>query len=103
MSTSIHDGPATGYTIFLDGYNVIGRHPAWRRLALDAARQQLIQAAEGARWPFPVRRIVIVFDGPETQLGACTPRTVVQFAAPSADAHIQYAFRPLHSAPVGEF
>lgn len=84
---------ATDYTVLVDGYNVIHQHPAWRRLPLQAARRQLILWLNGARWPVPVGRILVIFDSPDGQPGAGAGAVRVQFAAPSADAELQAQIR----------
>lgn len=93
MRPSIHEGPRSGYTVLVDGYNVIKRHPAWARLPLEAARRLLQDAVGGSPWPYPIRRIVFVFDGPETVERVASTRIVIRFASPSADADIQAAIR----------
>ncbi len=91
MQTSIHQPSASAYTVFLDGYNVIKRSRRWDRLPLADGRQRLIESATAARWPFPVRQVTIVFDGPAAGRAQPSKDVLVIFAAPSADACIRDA------------
>jgi predicted RNA-binding protein with PIN domain len=86
---------AQDHTIFIDGYNVAKRPAAWRDLPLLELRERLLQLVQRIRWPVPVHRIVIVFDGGEPGLPsrAVHGHIDVRFAAPSADAYIQEAIR----------
>lgn len=95
MQTSIHHPSASAYTVFLDGYNVIKRFRRWDRLPLVDGRQRLIESATAARWPFPVRQVTIVFDGPVAGRVQPSKDVLVIFATPSADACIRDA---LHHA-----
>ena len=85
-----------GYQVLVDGYNVIKRHPAWRRMPLVQARQQLTNTLRLTRWPVPVFRIDLIFDSARQPTDA-PPYHVdgirVIFAAPAADAVIQEAIR----------
>ena len=89
-------GASSGHTVLIDGYNLIKRHAPWRALPLEAGRHRLADLAGRARWPFPVSRIVLVFDSARPD-EAAGPRRVgpvhVEFARPSADAYIQDAIR----------
>ena len=85
-----------GYTVLIDGYNVIRRHAAWDRLPLREARRRLLELLARTRWPVPTSSVVVVFDGPGSDMSSLqdtTPPLRVQFAAPSADACIQEAIR----------
>ena len=87
------DAPGTR-TVYIDGYNILLRHAPWRGLPLHAGRDRLRAFLEGLRWPVPVGRIVLVFDGRDAADGP--PRRAgkveIQFA-PSADAALQEALR----------
>jgi len=91
MQTSIHHPPTSGYTVFLDGYNIIKKSRHWSRLPLADGRQRLIASAASARWSFPVRQLTIVFDGPAAGSARPSERVLVKFATPSADAFIRDA------------
>ena len=84
-----------GYTVLIDGYNALKRQSEWRRLPLADARQRLLGAVNGARWPVPVTSVIVVFDGQERSCHQPTSRqpVCVQFAAGSADAQLQRAIR----------
>ena len=85
-----------GHTVLVDGYNVIKRHAAWQSLPLEAGRAQLAALAGRVRWPFPASRVILVFDSRSAELAAGSRRAglvQIQFASPSADAHIQEAIR----------
>lgn len=88
-------GAAAGYTVLVDGYNIIKRHGAWARIPLGEARLRLVELLNRTRWPHVPSRIVLVFDGQSS--GALLPKPShnlhVHFAAPSADAYIQQAIR----------
>ena len=88
-----------GYTVLIDGYNVIKRSAAWERMPLAEARQRLIGLLNQTRWPFPPSRIVLVFDGQAS--GDLLPKSnrclQVHFAVPSADAYIQHVIRTSQS------
>ena len=88
---SIHHPPTSGYTVFLDGYNIIKKSRQWNRLPLADGRQRLIASAASARWSFPVRQVTIVFDGPAAGSARLSERVLVKFATPSADAFIRDA------------
>ena len=81
------------YAVFIDGYNVIKRHPSWNSLALNEGRRRLLVLLGGIRWPMPVGRVTVVFDGPTTETMAASHPLQVQFAHPSADAYIQQVIR----------
>ncbi len=98
--------PGPGYTILIDGYNVLKRHPQWTKLPLMHARQQLLLALSNTRWPVAVHGVAVVFDSaappevpgsPSAIAGADPGRQVgpirVVFACPSADADIQARIR----------
>ncbi len=87
------------YTVLVDGYNVIKRHPSWERLPLREARQHLIELLTHTRWPVPAPCVLVVFDtrGP-SEAYQPTAHLRVHFAAPSADAYIQEAIRNSPSA-----
>lgn len=86
-----------GYTVFVDGYNLIKRHPAWCDLSLPQARGVALANLQQIRWPFPVRKLVIVFDAQENRAvrvaasGSCDVE--IRYATPSADAAIEEAVR----------
>ncbi len=97
-----------GYQVLIDGYNVIKRHPAWRRLPLLQARQQFTNTLRWTRWPVPVSRIDLIFDsrqwsptppwrgGPMAGSTDASPPVAgirVIFAAPAADAVMQQTIR----------
>ncbi len=85
---------APRYSILIDGYNVIKRHPNWRHLPLQEARRRLLGHLASVRWPVPSPMIVAVFDTQGDDAGhAPQPNLRVQFASPSADAYIQDAIR----------
>ena len=84
-----------GYTVLIDGYNVIKRHAAWERLSLHEARTRLVALLGQTRWPVPVSRVMIIFDSPDpdgTSL-QISNSLFVRFAAPCADAEIQHLIR----------
>ena len=87
-----------GYTVLIDGYNVIKRHPELAKKSLEDARTSLINHLTRTRWPTPPTRIIVVFDAPKRSDDA-QPRVIGQgkvqscFASPSADAYIQQAIR----------
>lgn len=86
--------PASGYTILIDGYNVIKRHAAWAALPLRAGRDQLLQALTRTRWPIPVRQVTVVFDGRQPDLAERQWLGGIEARfARSADAWIQEAIR----------
>ncbi len=74
--------------MLVDGYNVLGRHAAWRRHAPAQARRHLLDALADARWPVPVGAVHVIFDGPCNETPVSSPVLRVQFASPSADAAI---------------
>ncbi len=82
-----HERP---YTILIDGYNVTKQHPRWRALSPSRARQQLTAAIQHAKWPVPVARVELVFDGDSTVTPAGRRAGPVGevFGVPSADAMI---------------
>ena len=91
---------AQGYTVLIDGYNVIKRHVDWEGLALQEGRERLIGLLHQTRWPLPVSRVLVVFDakdvsGPTVGPRSCGDAQIIQvrFAAPSADAYIQQVIR----------
>ena len=87
-------GTAPRYSILIDGYNVIKRHPDWRHLPLQAARRRLLGHLAGVRWPVPTPSIVVVFDTQGDDAGHAPQSNLrVQFASPSADAYLQDAIR----------
>jgi predicted RNA-binding protein with PIN domain len=83
------------YTILIDGYNVIKRHPGWARLGLQEARRRLLEHVGRGRWPMTPCRVRVIFDGPglEETLHELTPTVSARFASPSADAYILKAIR----------
>ena len=88
--------PSRGYTILIDGYNVIKRHAPWHALPLEAGRARLAALAGRIRWPFPAARVILVFDSRDPEPGAAghgAGAVRIQFASPSADAYIQDAIR----------
>ncbi len=88
-ASSIQQGPSGGYTVVVDGYNLIMCHRIWHTLELTLARQRLTGSVLTARWPFPVNRWLLVFDGPQnTSNVLLSGRVVVHFSHPSADAYI---------------
>jgi hypothetical protein len=85
-----------GIAVYIDAYNVILRHAPWRRLSLAARRAQLAALAAMARWPAPVERVVLVFDGPDAGGPGRAHRhggVEMRFASPSADAYLQETIR----------
>lgn len=85
--------PGPGYTVLIDGYNVLKRHPQWTKLPLMHARAQLLLALSDTRWPITVHGVAVVFDSaapPEVPglPGALAGAIRVVFASPSADADI---------------
>lgn len=83
----------SGYTVLIDGYNVIKQHRSWQHLPLEQARRCLIQWVEQRRWPVPISRAVVVFDGPAESPSITRASLHVRFASPSADADIQRTIR----------
>lgn len=84
-----------GYTVLVDGYNVIKRHASWAALPLAAARARLLDALGAAPWPVPVDRIIAVFDAQGAGLGSSERpggRVAAEFAR-SADAALQERIR----------
>ena len=73
----------------IDGYNVVKQHPRWAGLPLRQGREQLAAGLQQVRWPFPIGRITVVFDGPETSGPGLPGRVSVVFAAPEADDAIR--------------
>ncbi len=96
----------SGYTVLVDGYNVIKRNSAFDSLSLEAGRKRLVTAMMAVPWGFPVERIVVVFDGPESSSSHPSARLTVQYAAPSADdfirSTIQASAYPRHLAVVSD-
>lgn len=86
---------SAGYQVLVDGYNVIKRHPAWRRMPLLQARQQLTNTLRLTRWPVPISRIDLLFDSARqpTDMPYQVDGIRVIFATPTADAVIQDAIR----------
>ena len=82
----------------IDGYNVVKRHPAWKRLPPAEGRERLKQHLQSIRWPVAVSQTVVVFDGPSDDAQRVTPSLQIRFASPSADAWIQHAIRA-HASP----
>lgn len=76
----------------IDGYNVIKRHPAWKRLTPFEGRRRLIQHVQTLHWPLHVTRAVAVFDAPSGSSQPITASLRICFA-PSADAWIQDTIR----------
>ena len=77
----------TGYTVLIDGYNVWHRMPGARRdPASESARRTLLEAVRTARWPDPVERVIVVFDGPETSRQPAARGIAVWFAPCADDA-----------------
>ena len=78
------------YTILVDGYNVAKQHPQWRSLSPARARQQLAAAIQHAKWPVPVARVELVFDGDPTvaPTGRRAGPVSEVFGLPSADSAI---------------
>lgn len=97
VEDSIPQSRRADYTALIDGYNVIKRHPAWKRAGAAEGRARLIRHLGILRWPVPVTRTVIVFDGPSESLQRITATLQVRFAAPSADAWIQDTIRASRS------
>lgn len=91
--------PLDGYSILVDGYNVIKRHAPWSRLVLEDGRRRLIGLLQHARWPVPVTRIIVVFDTHDAEAGChrMNDHVEVRFASPSADAYLQDAIRALRA------
>jgi hypothetical protein len=86
-----------GYTVLVDGYNALHRHPSWGRLPLAEGRARLLALLERAAWPVPHPAVIVVFDSRDPDpLPARHGRLTVRFASPSADAQIQDFIR---SAP----
>ncbi len=77
---------SSGAILLVDGYNVIKLHPLWRTWSLLRARMQFVAHLAEARWPVPVARIHVIFDGTGLAHDAARvhPRLWIQFA-PSAD------------------
>ena len=92
--------PASRYTVFVDGYNVIKRHPSWRELPLAEARRRLISLLSTFAWPVPTANIYVVFDtrDPSGTTTQAIRQLRVVYAHPSADAYIQEAIRR-HPSP----
>ncbi len=92
-----------GYTVLIDGYNVIKRHPDLARRSLEDARKHLVTRLNHTRWPTTPTRVIVVFDAPQSS-DALRPHLIGQgkvqscFAAPSADAYIQQTIRASTSA-----
>ena len=80
----------------IDGYNVIKRHPAWKRLPPLEGRQRLIQHVQSIQWPVPVAQTVAVFDAPSESSQTIHAALRLCFA-PSADAWIQATVRASHA------
>jgi predicted RNA-binding protein with PIN domain len=94
--TVYNRGGLQGYTVLIDGYNVIKRHADWERLTLREARRRLIELTGRTRWPIPVSCVIVVFDGQVSDAPVTlwsTKNLHVHFATPSADAHIQEIIR----------
>ena len=93
VADSIPERRAEDYTALVDGYNAIKRRPAWRRLTPTDGREHLLRLLETIRWPVPVRRTVVVFDGPSDEAARrVSSQLEVRFAR-SADACIQQVIR----------
>lgn len=89
---SIQHEHTHGYTVLLDGYNLIMRHPRLQKLELPVARQSLLETVKNVRWPFPVIQLVLVFDGPENSI-CLSGDVVMRFSHPSADSFILHSIR----------
>lgn len=79
--------------VFIDGYNVIKQHRAWRVLPLEAARARLVAAIAGVRWPVPVGFVEIIFDGASGEGGGAQRGAVRATFAADADAAIRRAIQ----------
>lgn len=85
-----------GYTVLVDGYNVIKRHPAWADLSLPQGRASILEHLRQVRWPFPVSKLIIVFDAQEDRLArvdSAAHAIEIRYAVPTADFVIQETIR----------
>jgi len=85
---------SSGSILLVDGYNVIKQHPLWRTWPLLRARTQFVAHVAEARWPVPVARIHVIFDGTGLAHDAARvhSRLWIQFAQ-SADDVIRHLIR----------
>ena len=93
IADSIPQRHAEDYTALVDGYNAIKRRPEWRRLTPTDGREHLLRRLETIRWPVPVRRTVVIFDGPSDEAARGIGSNLDIRFARSADACIQEAIR----------
>ena len=84
----------------LDAYNIIRRHPHWKRLGSAEGRQALLGASEHTRWPTTVTLTVVVFDSryPPPIQRSRRGRTEIVYASPSADEEIMRRIRDSEDA-----